>query len=655
VSFRRRLTLFFVLIVVLPMVALAVLVVQVAGSSRTGKADARLSAGLETALALYDDEMSEAESGARAAAAEPPLAAAIRSADAPRVRQAAARAAREENLVSITIADPDGDVLANVGANDTVAGAELTLRQGGGDGGTLTASTITATSFASRVRDLTGRNATVSGEDEVLATTIPVGDLEPPSPGSAETVDVGDDELRAASARLGSSGGEELSLTLFTNLDSGGFAATRPLVGAALAAFFVIALIFVAVLMRALQGQIQEMLSAARRIGSGDFSRRLPVEGDDEMAGLAREFNSMSDQLSAQMDELRRQRTELEQSVRRIGEAFASGLDRTALLEIVAETATSACEADHARILLAGSGEPEVAAGAPLSSEMLEAARAAEREALRSGQMADASEGEAFAVSHPLATAPDGGEPDGDRSDSQPRTTALAGAAMTIVRGGRDFDRGERDVLRYLIGQAAASIENVELHEMVAEQAVTDELTGLPNNRRFRRWIATEVARAERFGHDLSLLMLDIDDFKKVNDIHGHLQGDEVLRAIGTVLREESRGIDEPARYGGEEFAIGLPETGLDGAVEFAERVRERIENTEIPMVDGEGSMRVTTSVGAATTTVSGADARALVDQADQALYRAKRSGKNRTERTAAGEGKGAGKRGRTAKIRSDG
>jgi diguanylate cyclase (GGDEF)-like protein len=277
--------------------------------------------------------------------------------------------------------------------------------------------------------------------------------------------------------------------------------------------------------------------------------------------------------------------------------------------------------------------------------------RAAERDALRAGSMAEAREGDVFAISHSLATAGDGA--DGARREGP--ATALSGAAMTIVRRGRDFDKGQRDVLRYLIGQAAASIENVELHELVAEQAVTDELTGLPNNRRFRRWITTEVARAERFGSDLSLLMLDIDDFKKVNDTHGHLQGDEVLRQVGRVLREESRGIDEPARYGGEEFAIGLPETDIDGAVEFAERVRERIATTEVPMVDGEGSMRVTTSVGAATVAEAGRDARALVDAADQALYRAKRSGKNRTERAGGAAPAGEGKTGRTSKIRSDG
>jgi len=651
-SFRRRLTLFFVLIVVLPMVALAAIVVQVAGSSRTGKADATLSAGLETGLSLYRDEQREAEQAARRAAADPALAAAIRSGDPERAAAAANRIVRRGGLVSLTVLFRADNELASVGPADTVAEAELRLRRGGDADASLAASTTTATSYVSRVRELSGRNATVSDPRGTVATTVPVGEIELPSAGSAETLEVGDEELRAASAGLGPSGGEELRLTLFGRLDEGGFAATRPLVAAALAAFFLIALLFVAVLMRSLQSQIQAMLSAARRIGAGDFSRKLPAQGDDEMAGLAREFNNMSDQLSAQMGELRRQRTELDQSVRRIGEAFASGLDRTALLEIVAETAASACEAEHARILLAGGPEPEIAVGTPLTDEMLEAARAAERAALRDGRIAEASDGGAFAVSHPLASS-DGAGADG--SPPEGPSAALAGAAMTIVRRDRAFEQGQRDVLRYLIGQAAASIENVELHEMVAEQAITDELTGLPNNRRFRRWIATEVARAERFGHHLSLLMLDIDDFKLVNDTYGHLQGDEVLRAIGGVLNEESRGIDEPARYGGEEFAIGLPETAIEGAVEFAERVRERIAATEIAMVDGEGSMRVTTSVGAATAAAAGTDARALIDAADQALYRAKRAGKNRTEQAPPQKPGSAGKKGPTAKIRTDG
>ena len=135
-------------------------------------------------------------------------------------------------------------------------------------------------------------------------------------------------------------------------------------------------------------------------------------------------------------------------------------------------------------------------------------------------------------------------------------------------------------MLRYLIGQASISVENIGLHERVAEQAVTDALTGLPNNRRFHELIERETQRLGRFGGELSLILLDIDDFKRVNDTFGHLQGDEVLRALGAFLQLESRGVDEPARYGGEEFVLALPETPKGGAVEVAERIRERIETT---------------------------------------------------------------------------
>ena len=266
----------------------------------------------------------------------------------------------------------------------------------------------------------------------------------------------------------------------------------------------------------------------------------------------------MSDQLSAQMGELRRQRTELEQSVTRIGEAFASGLDRNALLEIVAETAELGVRG-RAR---ADPRSPAARNRRPRSASRSRggAGGGARRRARGDSQGRDGG-------------GAGGGLRSRSRSRSRPASrgaaatgagSALAGAAMTSSAAAGHSRRASARCFRYLIGQAAASIENVELHEMVAEQAVTDELTGLPNNRRFRRWIATETARAERFGHDLSLLMLDIDDFKKVNDTYGHLQGDEVLRSIGRVLREESRGIDEPARYGGEEFAIGLPETDIE-------------------------------------------------------------------------------------------
>src|SRR4051812_11132880 len=154
--------------------------------------------------------------------------------------------------------------------------------------------------------------------------------------------------------------------------------------------------------------------------------------------------------------------------------------------------------------------------------------------------------------------------------------------------------------------------------------------------------MAVEVERARRFDQPMSLIMLDIDNFKGVNDSYGHMQGDLVLREVARVLRESSREIDEPARYGGEEMAVALPQTDLEGAYQFAERVRRRIEALAMPLPDGEGVLRVTASFGAASlASAGGIDKDAMVGAADAALYQAKHAGKNRTERASERRSKG--------------
>ena len=158
------------------------------------------------------------------------------------------------------------------------------------------------------------------------------------------------------------------------------------MVAAALVVFFAIALVFVAMLLRMLGGQVRAMLDAARGIGEGDFSRKVPVLGKDEMAGLASEFNKMSDRLSAQMQELRRQQVEIDRSVRRIGEAFASGLDRQGLLKVVVETALGACGAEYGTIALSGRDGAEAEAGEP-SGAIRDLAAAAEVDALAEDEL----------------------------------------------------------------------------------------------------------------------------------------------------------------------------------------------------------------------------------------------------------------------------
>jgi len=177
------------------------------------------------------------------------------------------------------------------------------------------------------------------------------------------------------------------------------------------------------------------------------------------------------------------------------------------------------------------------------------------------------------------------------------------------------------------------SIENVGLHETVQRQAVTDELTGLYNHRRFQEAMESEVERAKRFGQEMGLVMLDIDDFKQVNDTYGHQQGDFVLAEVARILRESSREIDAPARYGGEELAVVLPQTDLEGAYNLAERVRAGVEGLILPLPDGKGTLKVTASLGVASLPHSATEPRALLAKADAALYEAKRTGKNKVIR----------------------
>jgi diguanylate cyclase (GGDEF)-like protein len=213
-----------------------------------------------------------------------------------------------------------------------------------------------------------------------------------------------------------------------------------------------------------------------------------------------------------------------------------------------------------------------------------------------------------------------------------PGSSELLGV-LSIARHRRHFSHEEEELLQYLAGQAVVSIENATLHEKVERQAVTDELTGLANLRAFHSILEGEIERARRFNTPLALVMLDLDNFKLVNDEYGHQQGDEVLALVADVLRDFSRDIDAPARYGGEELAVVLPQTDAEGAAQLAERIREAVDRLEVPRVDGEGTLRLQASFGVAALPESAVDREGLIAAADAALYRAKRAGRNRVER----------------------
>ena len=184
-------------------------------------------------------------------------------------------------------------------------------------------------------------------------------------------------------------------------------------------------------------------------------------------------------------------------------------------------------------------------------------------------------------------------------------------------------------LLRDITAREQMRVALEKANEDLERLANTDALTGLANRRYFMEALAREIERSERYSRPLSLVLLDLDYFKKVNDTHGHPVGDVVLRAASDVLRSVRRDVDRAARLGGEEFALLLPETEAPGAAAVAERVRVRLEVTSHPSPGGE-PFTVTASFGVASLGPGVATGEALLQAADEALYRAKRGGRNR-------------------------
>ncbi len=200
----------------------------------------------------------------------------------------------------------------------------------------------------------------------------------------------------------------------------------------------------------------------------------------------------------------------------------------------------------------------------------------------------------------------------------------FVGRLLLFKKEGDIYSSSSFKLLSTLVSHLNLVVENRRLLARLERQAMVDEMTGLYNYRTFKARLEEEFGRAGRYGEPLALMMIDVDHFKRINDTYGHRTGDEILRAVASILASSCREVDLPARYGGEEFAVVLPRTDEDGAYMLGERVRSSVESAGLLPAS-----KVTVSVGVAELLAEDS-VDSLVERADSALYEAKRRGRNR-------------------------
>jgi diguanylate cyclase (GGDEF)-like protein len=452
----------------------------------------------------------------------------------------------------------------------------------------------------------------------IAAPSGPASDLQP---GTTTDATIGGTEVRAQAVRVAGPDGEALIVTTYPKaritdrIDS---LRLRLLIPLALLAGLVVVFALLAAdrISRALTDLSQRALGLVRS------DHTPPPSGGDELQELGAALDTMSSELTERMSELENERARLKSTLTRYGETLAATHDMRALLSAVLETAMQATNARGGRLLLyapdRGDATEQVRMGTARGSRadlpmVVSAGSGME------GMVLTTTEPQVSSSPRPMVAVP------------IEREHKLLGVLTVVDHEEGEFLRDDVETLAGLANQAGVAIENARLHLQVEQQAITDPLTGLANRRQFFDTLEREFERAQRFGTPLSLIMLDIDNFKQMNDVRGHLAGDAVLHGTAGTIEGLIREIDLAARYGGEEFGVLLPQTNLEGAKNLAERLREAV-SLRVVMFGEDQINGVTASFGVASGPRTNADHLDLVARADAALYRAKRAGKNRVE-----------------------
>jgi two-component system cell cycle response regulator len=402
----------------------------------------------------------------------------------------------------------------------------------------------------------------------------------------------------------------------------------------ALVVLLLVSLALALLIARLLTRPLAELSAAAERVTESHPEVAAGVPAGDEVGRLSVAFHRITGQLHRSESDLRRTNQEVQEGLAQMGEALQSTLDMNKLLDTVLRAGLTSTGSVAGMALthdgtgrylpVAQRGMDDV--GLPVPEQVIagqgvlgEVARRADGLRGRFGEFVDLPE-------------PTPGEPaSGDVLVMPLRRGSRVGGLLALYgrRDGEPYTPDDEERLRTLADQAGIAVDNIRLHKEAERLMMTDPLTGLRNFRYLSSELAREIERATRFDRPLAVLMLDLDHFKSVNDTYGHARGDSVLRELARRVSEQIREVDTLARYGGEEFVIVLPETTAQGACMLADRVCAAVRR-QVFTAQGEEPLRVTLSIGVAAFPVHGASAATLMRAADEALYVAKRAGRDR-------------------------
>ena len=422
---------------------------------------------------------------------------------------------------------------------------------------------------------------------------------------------------------------------------------------------------------------LTELAYAVQRVAGGDLAARVPVRSHDEVGRLGATFNRMALETQGYVQALTASRDQLRGQLGLLGHTLSSTHDLDRILQVILQTALTATGAQSGAILLldpasgvlvarcaeglvlpeelvspGGYALPEgfgswadlvrVPVGEGLLGEVAATGEARRGRVDRDGPIFSPNEPRCRTyVAVPFAMANAGG----DATDAVDEPTAICGfeaAALPAPRGvlalydrhGFDeFDDADLYTLRTFAGQAVVALDNVRAHKEVERLSLTDPLTGLSNYRYLQEALRREVERASRFSHTLTVLALDVDRFKEVNDTYGHAAGDAVLAEFARRVRGEIREVDFAFRQGGEEFVVLLPETDAAGGIVVAERLIAAVRRTPVVVYPASAPspqrIAVTVSIGIAVYPEHGGTGPVVLEAADESLYAAKAAGRD--------------------------